>query len=64
MKSMKKFFDRFISDERGLAAVEYAVVAGLIAVGLVLVFQGVGDAAFDRLNELVEALGGTAVVQP
>jgi len=61
MKSMKKFFDRFISDERGLAAVEYAVVAGLIAVGLVAVFTGVGDAATARLNELIEALGGTAL---
>jgi Flp pilus assembly pilin Flp len=61
MTSMKKFCERFSSDERGLAAVEYAVVAGLIAVGLVAVFTGVGDAATDRLNELIEALGGTAL---
>lgn len=59
MKSMKKFFYRFIADERGLAAVEYAVVAGLIAVALVTVFTDVGTAATDRLEELVEALGGT-----
>lgn len=59
MKSIKKFVNRFIADERGLAAVEYAVVAGLIAVGLVAVFTGVGEAATGRLNELIEALGGT-----
>jgi pilus assembly protein Flp/PilA len=56
MKSMKKFFNRFVTDERGLAAVEYAVVAGLIVVGLVTVFQLVGTNATARLNDLAQAL--------
>ena len=56
MKSMKKFFNRFVTDERGLAAVEYAVVAGLIVVGLVAVFQLVGTNATARLNDLAQAL--------
>lgn len=59
MKSMKKFFYRFIADERGLAAVEYAVVAGLIAVALVAVFGDIGDNAAARLGELRDALAGT-----
>jgi pilus assembly protein Flp/PilA len=56
MKSMKKFFYRFIADERGLAAVEYAVVAGLIVVGLVAVFTEVGTNATAKLQELADAL--------
>jgi pilus assembly protein Flp/PilA len=61
MKSIKKFVNRFITDERGLAAVEYAVVAGLIAVGLITAFTAVGSAALGRLNSLITSLGGTAV---
>jgi pilus assembly protein Flp/PilA len=56
MKSIKKFVNRFITDERGLAAVEYAVVAGLIVVGLVTVFTQVGTNATARLQELANAL--------
>jgi len=58
MKSMKKFFYRFIADERGLAAVEYAVVAGLIAVALVTAFTGLGTAASNKIDELTGLLGG------
>ena len=61
MKSIKKFVNRFITDERGLAAVEYAVVAGLIAVGLITAFTAVGSAALGRLNSLITSLGGTVV---
>jgi Flp pilus assembly pilin Flp len=56
MKSVKKFFYRFIADERGLAAVEYAVVAGLIVVGLVGVFTDIGTNAVNKLQELADAL--------
>jgi len=56
MKSLKKHLSRFISDERGLAAVEYAVVAGLIVVGLVGVFTAIGTNATARLQELANAL--------
>ncbi len=56
MKSMKKFFYRFIADERGLAAVEYAVVAGLIAVGLIAAFTGLGEAAAIKLGKLTAEL--------
>ncbi len=55
MKSIQKFFYRFIADERGLAAVEYAVVAGLITVALVTAFTDLGEAAAGK----IEALTGT-----
>ncbi len=56
MKSIKKFVNRFITDERGLAAVEYAVVAGLVVAGLIAVFGAIGDNALDRLEVLRDAL--------
>ncbi len=56
MKSMKKFFYRFIADERGLAAVEYAVVAGLISVFLIAAFTELGTAASEKLGELTAEL--------
>ena len=56
MKSIKKFVNRFITDERGLAAVEYAVVAGLVVVGLIAVFGAIGGNALDRLEVLRDAL--------
>ncbi len=52
MKSIKKFVNRFITDERGLAAVEYAVVAGLIAVALIAAFTNLGIAVKDRIEAL------------
>ncbi|MEN9836775.1 MAG: Flp/Fap pilin component [Pseudomonadota bacterium] len=53
---MKNFLKAFIRDERGLAAVEYAIVAGVVVAGLVGVFELIGTEATDRLNELYNAL--------
>lgn len=56
MKSIKKFFYRFIADERGLAAVEYAIIAGVITAGLIAFFGDVGVWASDRMEAVVTAL--------
>lgn len=53
---MKTFLKLFIRDERGLAAVEYALVAGVVVAGLVTVFTAIGTNAEARLQELVTAL--------
>jgi Flp pilus assembly pilin Flp len=57
MKSIQKFFYRFIADERGLAAVEYAIVAGLITFGLIASFTSIGTWASGKLGSVVTALG-------
>ena len=57
MKSMKKFFYRFIADERGLAAVEYAIVAGLITFGLIASFTSIGEWTSTKLDSVVTELG-------
>lgn len=53
---MKNFLKAFIRDERGLAAVEYAIVAGVVVAGLVGVFELIGGEATNRLNDLYNAL--------
>lgn len=53
---MKEFMKKFLRDERGLAAVEYAVVAGVVVAGLVLVFGEIGTAALDNLELLRDNL--------
>ncbi len=53
---MKNFLKAFIRDERGLAAVEYAIVAGVVVAGLVGVFELIGIEATERLTELKDAL--------
>lgn len=53
---MKSFFVKLLRDERGLAAVEYAIVAGLVTAALIGVFTTIGTDAFNRLNALATAL--------
>lgn len=53
---MKNFLKLFIRDERGLAAVEYALVAGVVVAGLVAVFTTIGVNAQARLEALANAL--------
>jgi Flp pilus assembly pilin Flp len=53
---MKKFLMKFIKDERGLAAVEYAIVAGVVVAGLVGIFELIGGQATIRLQQLLNAL--------
>lgn len=53
---MKSFLVKLMRDERGLAAVEYAIVAGLVTAGLITVFATIGTDAVTRLNALATAL--------
>lgn len=55
---MKNFLKAFIRDERGLAAVEYALVGGILVAALLAVFGQIGTAAANKLGEIVTALGG------
>ena len=53
---MKNLLKAFIRDERGLAAVEYAIVGGIVVAGLVGIVGDIGDQAVIRLTELKNAL--------
>ena len=53
---MKNLLKAFIRDERGLAAVEYAIVGGIVVAGLVGIFGEIGLQAVIRLTQLKAAL--------
>ena len=48
---------RFLRDTRGATAVEYALVASLIAVAAILAFVNLGDASEDQMNYVENNLG-------
>lgn len=50
---MSKFVTRFLKDESGATAIEYGLIAALIAVVLVTALKAVGDSlsgAFDKIS--------------
>lgn len=50
---MTNFVSRFVKDESGATAIEYGLIAALIAVGIITMVGNVGDkltAAFTKLN--------------
>lgn len=53
---MKKFTTRFLRDSNGVTAIEYALVAGLIAVVLVTSLKSVETALAGVFNSIVTAL--------
>ena len=55
---MKTLFVKFLKDEKGLSAVEYAVAGGLVILGLVAAFTLLGTNTQNRINALAGAVGG------
>lgn len=50
---MSKFVTRFLKDESGATAIEYGLIAALIAVVLITAVTAIGtnlDATFDNIN--------------
>ncbi len=50
---------RFSRNENGATAIEYGLIAGLIAVVIILAVTAAGDSLFEMFNEITEGLGGT-----
>lgn len=58
---MSKFVTRFLKDESGATAIEYGLIAALIAVVLVGALQAVGTSlqgAFDKISTEVDGAVG------
>lgn len=48
---MKRFFNQFIPNQQGVAAIEYALLTfGVVSIGLIVFHAGYGGALFDFLN--------------
>lgn len=56
---MQSFIKRFIKDESGATAIEYALIAALIAIGLVGSLDGVRAALIATFGRVVTVLTGT-----
>ena len=50
---MQNLFTRFIEDESGATAIEYGLIAALIAVGMIVGAQAIGD----KVNAQFEDIG-------
>ncbi|MDD5363696.1 MAG: Flp family type IVb pilin [Gallionellaceae bacterium] len=55
---MKKTIMQFIRDEEGATAIEYGLIAALIAVAIITVVTGIGTQLIVKFGEVVTALGG------
>jgi len=58
---MSKFIKAFVRDERGVSAMEYAILAGIVVVALTLVgssFSTNLQAVFNNLTTKVQAAAG------
>ncbi|MBS0268242.1 MAG: Flp family type IVb pilin [Proteobacteria bacterium] len=55
-------FSRFMNDESGATAIEYGLIAAIVAVGIITALQSVGtqlNATFNKVSdELTTANGG------
>lgn len=57
---MFKRIQTFIRDEEGASAIEYALIAGLIAAALTLTLTNLGAAIVAKLQAICTSLGGCA----
>ena len=49
---MQNLFTRFIEDESGATAIEYGLIAALIAVGMIVGAQAVGSKVNSQFNDI------------
>ncbi len=57
---MKTIFNRFIKDESGATAIEYGLIAALIAVAIIVILQTVGTNLNARFTSVSNALATPA----
>lgn len=57
---MSLFWKRFLSDETGATAIEYGLIAALIAVVIITAVTALGSTIKTKLNLVVTKMGGTA----
>lgn len=57
---MKTFINKFAKDESGATAIEYGLIAALIAVVIIGAVTALGGGIKGSFNEVAEAMGATA----
>lgn len=57
---MKTLFSRFVSDESGATAIEYGLIAALVAVAIIGAFSAFGTGLGDVFTNIGSRLSGEA----
>ena len=57
---MSKFVTRFLKNESGATAIEYGLIAALIAVVIISAVTALGTTIKTKFNAVVTGMGGTA----
>ncbi|KQS55254.1 MAG: Flp family type IVb pilin [Brevundimonas sp.] len=57
---MTKFATRFLKNESGATAIEYGLIAALIAVVIISAVTALGTTIKTKFNAVVTGMGGTA----
>ena len=57
---MIQFAKRFAADESGATAIEYGLIAALIAVVIISAVTALGTTIKTKFNDVVTGMGGTA----
>ncbi|WP_198228785.1 MULTISPECIES: Flp family type IVb pilin [unclassified Gilliamella] len=52
----KNFANKFIKNERGVTAIEYAIVAAGVSAVILVIFNGTGGPVHDMLNNVFNTL--------
>lgn len=55
---MSKLFARFLKDESGATAIEYGLIAGLIAVGIIVAATSLGESLTNLFDHISGELNG------
>jgi pilus assembly protein Flp/PilA len=56
---MQNLFTRFVEDESGATAIEYGLIAALIAVGIIGGATAIGDQVNQKFDDVALAVDGT-----
>ncbi|HEV7228567.1 Flp family type IVb pilin [Brevundimonas sp.] len=57
---MTRFIETLLNDESGATAIEYGLIAALIAVVIITAVTALGSTIKTKFNEVVTGMGGTA----
>ena len=57
--TMKKFISKFMSDESGATAIEYGLIAALIAVVIIAAVTALGSNNSTQFGKVATAIGAT-----
>ena len=59
-----QFIRKMIKDTKGATAIEYGLIAALIAVAAITAMQGLGDSLDETFTEVSDTMDGTAAAAP